>query len=182
MDSYTYKSISNISIDDQDLAKMFLIKKTPAEVKAFDEAMKKLPATIRNQTADPSVDARAIFDEMERIVHETPDEYSNLYNLPNVDYMLIVQKLLRQYKLITRNPRLYKINLKSFLKCYDSLIAENWEAFDRERVALEKKALAEGRERTMSPASNVCIFNRLSNLIASIDLNKIKNNDLTYEV
>lgn len=172
---YTFNSINDISIADKDLAELFLIKKTAKEVKAFDTAMAKLDPAKRTQVADPTVSTETIYDDIDKIVGSNPDDYSNIRNLPLVDLALIIQKLYRQYKLLTRDPRLYKINLENFLKYYDALLAENWTVFDRERLALEKKALAAGTQRTMSPASNVNIFNKLGSLISTIDLEKVQD-------
>ena len=179
---YTFNSIKDISIRDEDLARLFLIRKTPAEVKAYDATISKLTPKERTKVADPAVTQDAIYEEMKEIVAKNPSEYTNLVNLPGIDVGFIVQNLHGYYKLITRNPRLYKLNLVTFMQYYEALLAENWEVFDRERLTLEKKALQTGIERTISPQSNVSIFNKLSNLIASIDLEKVKSKNSSYEL
>ena len=171
---YTFNSIKDISIRDEDLAKMFLVKKTPAEIKAYDAAMAKLSPKERTQVSDPTVTAETIYAEIDKVVSSNSSDYSNIRNLPLTDLGLIIQKLFRQYKLLTRDPRLFKINMANFLKYYDALLAENWAVFDRERLALEKKAVIDGTQRTMSPASNVNIFNKLGSLISTIDLERIQ--------
>ena len=180
--TYSFKAIKDISIRDEDLAKMFLIKKTPAEVKACDAAIAKLPPKERTRLMDPEITSDSILSEMQDVVDKDRKAYSNLLSLPSVDLGFIVQNLYDYYRLIARNPRLYKINYTAFMNYYEALLAENWEVFDRERIALEKNALATNVKRRKTTKCNTEIFNKLANLIASIDLQKVSSYNSSYEL
>ena len=172
---YNFKALDKVfKMTDAELVHEFLIKKTPEEIKAYDEYMKKLPEDKRKKVVDPFLDARAIILGLKDVAVKNSELLPIVNSIQTIDFAYFAQLISDKYRTAVRNPRKYKLNFEVLLMYYDELLADNWDTFDRERLEIVKYFKSRGETiRTRTPQVNADVCIRLFEAVSSINLDNV---------
>ena len=172
---YNYKALDKVfKMTDSELAHEFLVKKTPEEIKTYDEYMKKLPEDRRRRVVDPFVSAEQMVKEMKTYTIRNRDLLPTASSIDDIDFVFLAHVLNEKYRLVVRNPRKYKLNYEVILMYYDELLLDNWETFDQERLEIINYFKKLGQtDRSRTPSVNANIIRKIAEAISSINLENV---------
>ncbi len=172
---YNYHALDKVfKMSDSELAHEFLVKKTPEEIKKYDEFIKSLPEDKRKRVVDPFVNIHTIVAELKTFAVNKPELYQTVNNIENIDLAYVAYVLNEKYKVTIRNPRKYKLNYEMILMYYDELLLDNWDTFDDQRLQIIEYHKKRGEtERTLTPKVNSFIVSKIAEAISTINLENV---------
>ena len=139
---------------DTELAKSFLVKKNK---------------TLINY--DVITDESLTIREMRK--KDQTVKYPYYCSLQAIERAYFLTHILDKYYLLVHDPKKYDLKLESLIALYDSLLADNWTTFDRERIKAEQEAKKEGLEkRNFTTQFNADLCDKVYEVVRNIDLSK----------
>ena len=143
-----------INMTDQELAKLFLVRK-PERALNFDDLVTKINTISQTKNPDGSI------------------KYFYVSSIPDVEYTFFIDKIFKRWGGLVGDPNIYGLNLENVVALYNKILSDNWTLLNGQISDLNRQFLRRGAERNKTATVNFEMIKSIFEILELINIQKV---------